>query len=49
MLSYGGITVLSFSNKVMKIQPQKFVRSLYGVSRTLQYVFFFFFFEKIVQ
>ncbi len=28
MLSYSGITVLSFANKVVKVQPQKFVRSL---------------------
>ncbi len=27
MLSYSGITVLSFANKVVKVQPQKFVRS----------------------
>ncbi len=38
MLSYGGITVLSLANKVVKVQPQKFVRSLYGVPRTLQYL-----------
>ncbi len=38
MLSYSGITVLSFANKVVKVQPQKFVRSLYGVPRTLQYI-----------
>ncbi len=37
MLSYSGVTVLSFANKVVKVQPQKFVRSLYGVRRTLQY------------
>ncbi len=37
MLSYSGITVLSFSNKVVKIQPRKFIRSSYGVPRTLQY------------
>ncbi len=37
MLSYSGITLLSFANKVVKVQPQKFVRSLYGVPRTLQY------------
>ncbi len=35
MLSYNGITVLSFANKVVKVQSQKFVRSLYGVPRTL--------------
>ncbi len=38
VLSYSGITVLSFANKVVKVQPQKFVRSLYGVSRTLHYI-----------
>ncbi len=38
MLSYSGITVLSFANKKVKVQPQKFVRSLYGVPRMLQYV-----------
>ncbi len=38
MLSYSGITVLSFANKAVRVQPQKFVRSLYGVPRTLQYV-----------
>ncbi len=37
MLSHSGITVLSFANKVVKVQPQKFVRSLYRVPRTLQY------------
>ncbi len=37
MLSYSGITVLSFANKVVKVQSQKFVRSLYRVLRTLQY------------
>ncbi len=37
MLSYSGITVLSFTNKVVKVPLQKFVRSLYGVPRTLQY------------
>ncbi len=37
MLSFQGITALSFANKVVKVQPQKFVRSLYGVRRTLQY------------
>ncbi len=37
MLSYSGTTVLSFANKVVKVQPRKFVRSLYGVPRTLQY------------
>ncbi len=37
MLIYSGITVLSFANKVVKVQPQKFVRSLSGVPRTLQY------------
>ncbi len=37
MLSNSGITVLSFANKVVKVQPQKFVRSLYGVPRTLHY------------
>ncbi len=37
MLSYSSINVLSFTNKVVKVQPQKFVRSLYGVPRILQY------------
>ncbi len=37
MLSYSGITVLSFAYKVVKVQPRKFVRSLYRVPRTLQY------------
>ncbi len=37
MLSYSGITVLSFANKVVKVQPQKFVCSLYKVPTTLQY------------
>ncbi len=37
MLSNSGITVLSFANKVVKVQPQKFVRSLYNVPRTSQY------------
>ncbi len=37
VLSYSGITVLSFANKVVKVQLQKFVRSLYGVPRALQY------------
>ncbi len=38
MLSYSGIIVLFFANKVVKVQPQKFLRSLYGAPRTLQYV-----------
>ncbi len=38
MLSYSGITVLSFANKVVKVQPRKFVRSLHGVPRMLQYL-----------
>ncbi len=38
MISYSGITVWSFTNKVVKVQPRKFVRSLYGVPRTLHYV-----------
>ncbi len=33
MLGYSGITVLSFANKVVKVQPQKFVRFLYGVPK----------------
>ncbi len=37
MLSTSGITVLSFANKVVKVQLQKFVCSLYGVPRTLHY------------
>ncbi len=37
MLSYGGITVLSFANKIVKVQPRKSTHSLYGVPRTLQY------------
>ncbi len=37
MLSYSGITMLSFANKVVNVQPRKFVRSLYEVPRTLQY------------
>ncbi len=41
MLSYSGITVLSFANKVVKVQLQKFVRSLYGVPRTLQSMIIF--------
>ncbi len=36
MLSYSGITVLSFANKVVKVQLRKFVRSLCRVPRTLQ-------------
>ncbi len=36
MLSNSGITALSFANKVVKVQSQKFVRSLYGVPRTSQ-------------
>ncbi len=35
MLSYSGITVLSFANKKVKVQPRQFVHSLYGVPRTL--------------
>ncbi len=38
MLFNSAITVLSFANKVVKVQPQKFIRSLYVVPRTLQYV-----------
>ncbi len=38
MLRNSGITVLSFANKVVKVQQQKFVCSLYGVPKTLQYV-----------
>ncbi len=38
MLSYSGIAVLSFPNKVVKVQPQKYIRSLYGVPRTLHLV-----------
>ncbi len=41
VLSYSSITVLSFANKVVKVQPRKFVRSLYRVPRTLQYHNFF--------
>ncbi len=38
MLFNSAIVVLSFANKVVKVQPQKFVCSLYGVPRTLQYL-----------
>ncbi len=38
MLFNSAIVVLFFANKVVKVQAQKFVRSLYGVPRTLQYV-----------
>ncbi len=37
MLFDSAIFVLSFANKVVKVEPRKFVRSLYGVPRTLQY------------
>ncbi len=37
MLFNSAIVMLSFANKVVKVQPRKFVRSLYGVPRTLQY------------
>ncbi len=37
MLSYSGVTVLSFANKLVKVRLQKLVRSLYRVPRTLQY------------
>ncbi len=37
MLFNSAIVVLSFANKVVKVQPRKFVRSLYGVPRTLHY------------
>ncbi len=38
MLFNSAIPVLSFANKVVKVQAQKFVRSLYGVPRTLHLV-----------
>ncbi len=31
---------MSFANKVVKVQLQKFVCSLYGVPKTLQYIFY---------
>ncbi len=39
MLFNSAIVVLSFANKVVKVQPRKFVRSLSGVPRMLQYVY----------
>ncbi len=38
MLFNSAIVVWSFANKLVKVQPRKFVRSLYGVPRTLQYL-----------
>ncbi len=46
MLSYSGVTLLSFANTVVKGQPQKFVRSLYRVPRMLQYISIVFEFRK---
>ncbi len=38
MLFNSAIVVLSFAYKVVKVQPRKFVRSLYGVPMTLHLV-----------
>ncbi len=38
MLFNSAIVMLSFANKVVKVQPRKFVRSLCGVPRTLHLV-----------
>ncbi len=38
MLFNSATVVLSFANKVVKVQPRKFIRSLYGVPRTLHLV-----------
>ncbi len=48
MLSYSGITGLSFANKVVKVQPKKFFRSSYGVPRTLQYQTILFLFSTTI-